>query len=128
MSRIRTINLYNWQLEAIAELDYNRSRFIRIALKEQLDYDRKQGLLKIPGVKITTVNMGDELYKDFDALNNNHLIISCSEYLRTAVRNRILRERKERIVEAFRESLPDDMVYIPSMNGGLPFKTKRLEL
>ena len=127
MGRIRTINLYNWQLEAIEKLDSNRSNFIREALSDQLECDQQRGLLKIPGMKITTVSMGDILFKESDDLNKAGMYCSMSEYIRLAVRNKILRERMEGKIELFRETLPENMVYIPNMNGGLPFKTRRLD-
>ena len=127
MGRIRTINLYNWQLEAIEKLDPNRSNFVREALSDQLECDQQRGLLKIPGMKIITVNMSEELFKESDDLNKAGMYCSMSEYIRLAVRNKILREREEGKIEAFRKTLPENMVYIRSVNGGVPFRTRRLE-
>lgn len=125
--RIRTLNFLKWELSEIDEICPNRSLFIRIAIREQLEEEKKLDILIPGGMKITTVNIEIELDREIDRLSKKGVFVSVSEFARRAVRSKILRERKQGIIKAYRDSLPKDMCYIPSYNGGMPFKIRRLE-
>lgn len=128
MVKIRTLNFHKWELEEIEKYDHNRSNYIREALAEELLSDKQNGLFdKEPGLKITTVSMGNKLHKTINKLNKKGVYVSFSEFARRAVRNKLIRDGNMKVVGDYRDSLPKDMVYIPSINGGIPFRTRRLE-
>lgn len=126
---IRTLNFSKWQLKKIKEFNTNRSEFIREALNEQIYEDLKFNLFDgVEGLKVTTVNLWDNLYNDLDVLSEKGYIVSWSEYARVAVRNKILKEHKMyKLIEKNKELANDDMVIVPGYNGGKPIKTRRLE-
>ena len=124
----RTINLYEWQLKEIKNYGWNRSNYVESALIEQLKEDKKQNILKMsPGVRIVTISLDAIVETTIEKHNKRGTYISFSEFARKAIENKLIRDRKGTIIQDFRNTLPEDMVYIPSENGGLPFKVRRLE-
>lgn len=92
--RIRTLNLFKWEVKEIDGLGNNRSKFIREAGREQLEIDKRQGLLIEGGMEIISINIEIRVDEEIESLSDKGVFVSVSEFFRKAVRNKIIRERK----------------------------------
>lgn len=122
--KTKTVEIPNYLLKRMDNTPNNRSELARIAVDAYINDDRL--FRNINGKKVITVNLHEDQITYINTQIKGKRFPSGSEFIRLAL---ITFLNKYRVNEVPREliDVPRDMVYIPSMNGGVPFKTRRLE-
>lgn len=130
MTKTITLNMKEWMISEIQKRNFNRSEFIREAIKEYVPILLKSLVEykeQYNSPIILTVNMNQENIDTLDEIVYKYgFEFSKSELVRNAVR---LKLSKEPTIEEEEETIkvPIGYDYIEGFNGNNPFKTRRLE-
>lgn len=124
MMKTKTVTIPNYLLKRMDNTPNNRSEITRIAVDYYINIDRR--FRHIDKKKIITLNLHEDQVTYINTQKKNKRFASGSEFIRLAL---IAYLNKYDVNEVPRECIdvPRGRVYIPSLNGGVPFKTRRLE-